>query len=119
MAIPQAIRSTLPVFSRWCRDSAARIQSVKAARGRYFQGSALAPSRKEYGHEDFSLVTGGRVARTPLPGSEEVLRVTRYEAPGGEGWFIEARTRYQGRVYEYIHNGDGPRDYGTDWREVV
>ena len=118
MSIPAAIRNTLPTFSRWCRDSGGRIRSVKTSRGRYFQGDALAPSRKEYGHEDFSHITDGRVPRTPFPGTTEVLRVTVYDGPGGDGWFIEARVRQSGKVYEYIHNGDGARDFGVGWREV-
>ena len=136
MAIPQALIDATPGFVQWCDDSIPKMVEIRANHGRHFQGSVLKMDESEYQRvEDlidgegnpykawaagatFRDFLGGRPPHSFLPGNTVGFRVNRYEAPGGEGWFITATVEMSGKTYRYSYDGTGPEDFGADWREV-
>ena len=141
MSIPSNLVRATPDFIAWCVESADTIRVLKNTRGRYFQGSVNKMDESEYTKvvevpdgldedgnpksrlerqtaETFREFLGGRPAFSFLPGRVIDLRVNRYEAPDGEGWFITAAVEVGGETYTYSYDGDGPSDYGHDWEMV-
>ena len=137
MAIPQQLIDATPAFVQWCEDRKPKLREIKNTRGRHFQGSVNRMDESEYrkvvevpdgkggfrkewqAAETFRDFLGGRPAHSFLPGSLRDLRVNRYEAPDGEGWFITAEVGMGGKTYRFSYDGDGPEGFGHDWREVV
>lgn len=141
MAIPQQLIDKTPDFLAWCVASEDSIRVIKNTRGRYFQGSVNKMDESEYTKvvdvpdgvdeqgnavirkvlqpaDTFRDFLGGRPAHSFLPGNTIDLRVNRYEAPGGEGWFISAVVEMGGKRYAMQYDGDGPSDMGRAWQEV-